>query len=239
MKKIGLVFCLLVCLGVIYCTTGKSNGQKLDILNNMELAVEPGENWLSKMKVFLFISVKNSPQLASWIEDNNGNYISAIAITEKSAKGKWISAPKEGRPEALPVWNHRQHNFSAANALDGITSASVKGSFQANIDRESLIDGNTYNVFLEINKSFDYNNYWTKDNSGVNGQPALIYHAQFIAGQPGSISLVPVGYGSVDGSDGNIISGLDNLTTALSIVKNTYIVVKGGQSLAGQAEKVR
>jgi hypothetical protein len=226
MKKMGLAFSIIACFSIIYCSTGKSKEQTAGIQSNMELVVEQGVNWLSKMKVFLFFSKNNSPQLASWIEDNDGNYISTIAISEKSAKEKWISAPKEGRPEALPVWNHRQHNFSVTNNYDTVTSATTKGSFEANINRELLVNGNTYNVFLEINHSFDYNNYWTKNNSGVNGQPSLVYHAQFIAGQHGRISLVPIGHGSVDGSDGNIIRELENFTTALSIIHNATVVIK-------------
>ena len=81
-------------------------------------------------------------------------------------------------------------------------------------------------VDLEINHSFDYNGFWTKDNSGVNGQPSLIYHAKFIAGTPAKINLMPFGYGSVDGSNGNITQGLENFTTALTIIKGAYIIIK-------------
>jgi hypothetical protein len=79
---------------------------------------------------------------------------------------------------------------------------------------------------LEINHSFDYNGFWTKDNSGVNGQPSLIYHAKFIAGTPAKINLMPFGYGSVDGSNGNITQGFENFTTALTIIKGAYIIIK-------------
>jgi hypothetical protein len=177
------------------------------------------------MKVFIF-SIKKGPQLAAWIEDNNGNYVATIAVSEKSVKGNWISAPREGRPEALPVWNHKQQNGTVADDLDAASSATVKGPFGANVDEEFLINGNTYSVFLEINHSFDYNDYWTKDNSGVNGQPSLIYHAQFIAGQSGRIPLAPIGHGSVDGSDGNIVKRFNEVTTALTIIKDAYMTIK-------------
>jgi hypothetical protein len=83
--------------------------------------------------------------LAAWIEDSNENYVSTIVISEKIVKGNWRSAPREGRPEALPVWNHKQQNYTVANDLDAVSSATIKGSFEANPDRESLINGNTYN----------------------------------------------------------------------------------------------
>jgi len=190
---------------------------------HIELMVEPGEHWQSTMKIFIF-NKKKTPQLAAWVEDSDGNYIATIAVSEKSAKGKWISAPKKGRPEALPVWSHRQHNNTVADDLAAVSSATINDSFGANIDRESLADGNTYHVYLEVNHSFDYNAHWTKSNSGVNGQPSLVYHAQFVAGQAGRISLAPIGHGSVDGSDGSITGELENFTSALGMVKNAYII---------------
>jgi len=202
---------------------------------SMELVVEPGEHWLGKMKVFI-LSIQKTPQMAAWIEDENGQYVATITVTNRSARQNWRSAPEEGRPEALPVWSHRQQNNEKhddlalqpsakreGSPLDAVSAATQKGTVEARIGTDVLINGKIYNVYLEINHSFDYNDHWIKDNSGVNGQPSLVYHAQFIAGQPGRISLVPAGHGSVDGSDGNITSGLENFTSALSIVKSAYI----------------
>jgi hypothetical protein len=224
MKKLALFF-IAICLSLTGCCTGQSKEQNMDMQDKIELSVEAGEYWLGKMKVFIF-SMNKTPQFAAWIEDENGNYISTITVTNRSAKRNWISSPKEGRPEALPVWNFKQQNNQSFSNLDTVTTATPKGSVEAAIDKKSLTDGNTYNVYLEINHSFDYNDYWTKANSGDNGQPSLIYQTQFIAGQSGHISLVPIGHGSVDGSDGNIVSGLESLTSALRIIKNAYIVVK-------------
>jgi len=187
-----------------------------------ELMVEPGEHWRSTMKIFIFTK-KKSPQLAAWVEDSDGNYVTTIAVSEKSAKGKWMSAPKAGRPEALPVWSHRRQNYTVNDDLAAVSSATIKSSFGANMDRATLIDGNTYHVYLELNHSFDYNGHWTKANSGVNGQPSLVYHAQFVAGQQGRIALAPMGHGSVDGSDGNINNELENFTSALGMVENAFI----------------
>lgn len=226
MKKITIAFGMAAFLGIIYVSIGNAQEKSIPLQDQMELVVEPGENWFSKMKLFLFVSKTNTPQLAAWIEDDDGNYISTLAVTEKSVNGKWIAAPKEGRPEALPVWNHKQHNFSVSKDVDTVSSASIKSSLKASIDKGTLNDGKIYNVFLEVNHSFNYNSYWTKDNSGVNGQPSLVYHAQFTAGQKENVSLVPIGYGSVDGSNGTITRELENLTSALNIVGNACIVWK-------------
>jgi hypothetical protein len=225
MKKTVFVSCIFLCL-YFGC---KSQNEKTDadVQGSLELIVEPGEQWLGKMKV-LFFSVKKAPQMAAWIEDEDGRFITTITVTNSSANEKWKSAPKEGRPEALPVWNHRQKTNPASVDMDAVSTATPKSSgsdsIEAKIDKGSLTDGNTYSVFFEINHSFDYNDYWTENNSGVNGQPSLIYHAQFIAGQPGSISLAPIGHGSVDGSNGNITGDPGSITSALNIVKGVSLI---------------
>ncbi|MDR0301312.1 MAG: DUF2271 domain-containing protein [Treponema sp.] len=225
MKKIILpvltviVVSLIGCFG---CNTGGKNMQSI-ISDGMELIIEQGEHWQGKMKIFIF-SVKKTPQLAVWIENEQENYISTITATNKSVKNNWTSAPKEGRPEALPVWNHKRQN--SAEQIDIVTSATPKGSIDIQIDNSSLTNGQEYNVYLEINHSFDYNDYWTENDSGVNGQPSLIYHAKITAGVAGKVRLTPIGHGSVDGSSGDIENGLDSFTTALAIIKEACVVVK-------------
>jgi len=44
-------------------------------------------------------------------------------------------------------------------------------------------------TFPQLFHSFGYNDYWTKNNSGINGQPSLIYHAQITAGEPCHVKL--------------------------------------------------
>ena len=190
--------------------------------DTLELTVEGGDHWQEKMKV-AFFSVKKTPQMAAWIEDEGGRYIATITVTNRGARQKWRGSPKEGRPEALPVWNYRQKNNTSPGDIDAASTATPKGSVEAKVNKTLLSDGNTYNVFFEINHSYDYNDYWTEENSGVNGQPSLVYHAQFTAGKPGSIKLVPVGHGSVDGSTGTITNSLGSITTALDIVKQVTL----------------
>ena len=97
------------------------------------------------MKVFIF-SIKKTPQMAAWIEDDQGNYISTIAVTNRSAKNSWRSAPKEGRPEALPVWSHRiQNNMEQ---IDSVSSATPKGAINVHVDNRSLINGQEYSAYF-------------------------------------------------------------------------------------------
>jgi hypothetical protein len=193
------------------------------ISNGTILTIEPGEHWQGRMRVFIF-SFKKTPQLSVWIENSQGDYISTIFVTGKSARNNWQSAPAEGRPETLPVWNYKRRNNS--EQVDVVSSATPKGSVNIRIDNNSLIYGQEYNIYLEINHSFDYNDFWTESNSGVNGQPSLIYHAKFIAGTSERINLIPIGHGSVDGSSGNIVYDLGSFTTALTILREAYIFIK-------------
>ena len=111
-KSVLIVFTVVIVslIGCFGCNTGGKNMQSI-ISNGTEFTIEIGEHWQEKMKVFIF-SVKKTPQLAVWLENNQGNYIVTITATGKSVKNNWKSAPKEGRPEALPVWNHKRQNSS-------------------------------------------------------------------------------------------------------------------------------
>ena len=79
-----------------------------------------------------------------------------------------------------------------------------------------------YVIKAEFNTSFDYNDHYTKKNSGVNGQPSVIYSAKIPAGfnkENDEIKLSFEGCGSIDGSDGIVQSDVSKLTTATEIVK--------------------
>jgi hypothetical protein len=222
MTKISFILLILAFSGFIACKTEGPDVSTID--NKITLSIKPGKQWIGKMKVFIF-SVNKTPQLAAWLEDANGDYISTITVTNRSARKNWRSAPKEGRPEALPVWNHKILNDSTEKNIDAVSMATSKGQVEAQINNSLLINGQEYNVYLEINHSFDYNEIWDETISGVNGQPSLLYHAKFIMGQTNKTSLEPTGYGSVDGSNGNITEGNDGLTTALEIIEDAYVLI--------------
>lgn len=181
------------------------------------VVVDAGKNWKAKM----------DPQCAVWLEDADGNYVRTLYVTQRSSKRNWIFGPKEGRPESLPVWYHAANYGSVKNApisteVDAVTSATPKSGivFTAEIgDAE-------YVIKAEFNTSFDYNDFYTKKNSGVNGQPSVVYEAKIPAGEVsnGEIRLSLAGTGSEKGGDGKIYEDVSNLTTAKNIVEK--IIVK-------------
>lgn len=188
----------------------------------ISVKVSPGEHWKEKRE----------PQVAVWLEDEKGNYIRTLYVTERASHKSWIFGPKEGRPESLPVWYGTSKNGSAfdkvsaspstpsaslSRDLDAVTGATPKSA----LTLSAQIEDRDYIIKAEFNNSFDYNDFYTKKMSGVNGQPSVVYTAKIpaalAAGQ--EITLDFEGTGSLTGEDGKINKSTENLTTAKKIVK--------------------
>ncbi|MBP5519083.1 MAG: DUF2271 domain-containing protein [Treponema sp.] len=171
------------------------------------ISVGAGECWKQK----------SEPQFALWIEDENGNFIKTLYVTQRAGKKKWRMAPKDGRPESLPVWYHKSQNEISKTEpeLDAVTSATPKGGIIFSAETGSK----NCRICAEFNTSFDYNETFTKKNSGVNGQPSVIYQAELPADFSDEILLKLTGTGSLDGSNGEIHPVPETLTTAHKIVK--------------------
>ncbi|MCI6984217.1 MAG: DUF2271 domain-containing protein [Treponema porcinum] len=182
----------------------------------MTVSIGAGTNWKEKRE----------PQVAVWLEDADGNYIRTLYVTSRAEKRSWIFSPKDGRPESLPVWycasgENPAKGGGEKTALDAVSSATPKGGviFGAEIDGEK-----SYVLKAELNNSFDYNGFYTKKNSGVNGQPSVVYGEIIPAGFTQEIRLELLGTGSLDGSDGIIHAETENLTTAQHIVSCIAVV---------------
>ena len=196
----------------------------------ISVKVTPGENWKEKRE----------PQVAVWLEDEEGNYIRTLYVTERASHKSWIFSPKEGRPESLPVWYGASKNGSTSDkeaaspstasapslspSLDAVTGATPKSELSLTVqmeDRACIIKA-------EFNNSFDYNDFYTKKTSGVNGQPSVVYTAKIpadlAAGQ--EITLEFEGTGSLSGENGEINKRAENLTTAKKIVKAVTVQLK-------------
>ena len=201
MKKIITMINLIILgLGMLYA-------------KDITISVGAGENWKQKRE----------PQFAIWLEDSEGNYIKTLYVTERASHKSWIMSPKEGRPESLPVWYHASNFAPSKKAapdlkLDAVTSATPKGG----IIFDAKLEDKDYVIRAEFNTSFDYNDFYTKKNSGVNGQPSVIYEAEIPADfnkTSEEIRLEFAGTGALDGTDGLIHKDTAGLTTVLSIVK--------------------
>ena len=200
MKKIILVLMLITGISSLYA-------------KEITISVGAGQHWKQK----------RGPQFAVWLEDSDGNFVSTLYVTERASRKNWIMSPKEGRPESLPVWYHASNFKPSKKAapdlkLDAVTSATPKGG----IIFDAQLEDKAYVIRAEFNTSFDYNDSYTKKNSGVNGQPSVIYEAKIPADfnkTSEEIRLKFAGTGALDGADGFIHKDTAGLTTALSIVK--------------------
>ncbi len=204
MKKIILVLMLIAGISSLYA-------------KEITISVGAGQHWKQK----------RGPQFAVWLEDSDGNFVRTLYVTERASRKNWIMSPKEGRPESLPVWysaskqeigSSKAASSDEGQQLDAVTGATPKGGiiFAAEIEDASYI------IRAEFNTSFDYNDFYTKKSSGVNGQPSVVYSAEIpqdFCKDSGEIKLEFSGCGSIDGSDGEIHTDTSNLTTAKSIVK--------------------
>ena len=216
------------------------------------ITVTTGEHYSHRMKVMPLIVVKNHPQMAAWVESEDGEFLNTLFITNRLATQDWRGAPADPTPakeirraEALPVWSHR-HGRHYADGLpvptrdqpmpDAVTSATPLQSFSVRTVLPE--EPRTVWVYLEVNNSTDFNETYAKDlepgdeaySGGEfgSGQPSLVYRgsvdtARLTARADTQVHLDLVGHGSPDGSTGRIYPQLNGITTARSILRSVSI----------------
>lgn len=170
------------------------------------VAVNPGEAFKNR-----------APQIAVWVEDSDGTYVDTLFVTKKASENKWIFSPKEGRPESLPDWYKAKGQNPAekisSEKIDATTSATPKNGIVTSKE-VNLEKGKTYVFKCQANQSFDYNDFYTKKNSGVDGQPAVLYIGEMIP----------------DGTEKEIRLELsekkEHITTADKILESIYVVIR-------------
>ena len=101
MHKYGII--LGTCMALLACCS--CNNDLVEYKSNdLKITLQKGESWLHDFPLFLGISRKNPPQIAIWLEDKDGNYLSTVYVTHKIATQSWLMAGKNRRKEALPHW---------------------------------------------------------------------------------------------------------------------------------------
>ncbi|GAE85663.1 hypothetical protein GGR06_000181 [Bacteroides reticulotermitis] len=210
---------------------------------NLKVAIEQGESWLHDFPLFWFVKMKNSPQIAIWTEDPEGNFLETIYVSKKTARQGWVAAGGNRRKESLPCWSHAQGKQYADGLYlptkgeplpDAVTGATPKGSFGVHIQPGEQV--RQLIVKCEFNHSVDFNEAYPKDakegdanySGGKlgSGQPAVVYQVtvDLTSGQQVFQGKL-IGHSSPDGSDGAIYPDTSKLTTALDIVKSVTVSV--------------
>lgn len=211
---------------------------------DLQITVEQGENWLHDFPLFLGIGRKNAPQIAVWIEDTAGCYLTTLYASEKIATQGWVMSGGNRRKEALPVWCHaRGVRYEDGLFLptekrpltDAVSGATPRAGFGIGFSSGEL--PRRFVVKAEINHSTDFNDFYPKDaapgtagwSGGKmgSGQPALVYAARvdLDSGQK-AFHAVLVGHSSPDGTDGTVDPDLSTLTTALGIVERITVTAR-------------
>lgn len=211
---------------------------------DVKIHVEKGENWLHDFPLFLGIKLKNPPQIAIWVEDLAGNYLSTIYVSHKIATQSWTASGGNRRKEALPVWCHARGVLYPDGLYlptkdrpltDGVSGATPKASFDVKL--EATGDLRQFVVKIELNHSTDWNSNYPvgarkgdPDYSGGeegSGQPAVVYAARIdLDSSEKSYTARLIGHSSSDGSDGEIDPDTSSLTSALSIAKGITIDIQ-------------
>jgi len=192
----------------------------------------------------------NHPLFAIWLDDENGNYIQTLYVSESIGRGvfkhatrtngKWMEG-KIQRPAALPYWTHQRNvinefgNFNPTErhpVIDGYTGATPMSSFVLHTKTGRPLNGK-YKIMLELNQCWDWNEYWTNDKYPTDieyktsAQPAIVYAADFdMQNLKPQYDMKPIGHSHYSGENGSLTPDLSTITTALKIAKKITVKIK-------------
>lgn len=186
-----------------------------------------------------------TPQMAVWTEDAEGRFLETLYVTRDEGRAGYDEGDEKHtlspRPAALPVWAHRLGVHPGVTPLaathapvpDAVTSASPTDNVY--LEARAHAPPARFAVLLEVNSSFDYNEYYRPDafpdepayaEGGNPAQPSVVYRAWIEPGGPRFVMMTPAGHGHHAGADGRIDPDLSHLTTALEILDRVVVEVR-------------
>ena len=193
------------------------------------------------------------PLFAIWVEDSIGNYIETLYISRVISSSTFDYGKKTGdnwesaiirRPEALPFWSHKRDVKASdglmmplnATDLNAVSGATPTNNFVVS-SKTDLKTNKIYRILVELNQSYDWNEYYTKDKfpedkvysgSGQVGQPSLIYASEFKTLDFKSTThkiMNLIGHGHHSGKHGKLYTDLSNITTAKHIADRIIVTL--------------
>lgn len=238
--KILAAFCITAASFFSSCNEKLVDYKQGDI----QIHVEEGKEYLHDFPLFMGIKKKASPQIAMWIEDLNGNYISTIYVSHKIATQSWQASGGNRRKEALPAWCYSRGiqypdglylPTKDKPVVNGISGATPHGTFDVKITPVGNL--RQFIVKVELNHSTDWNEHYPKNaaesdpnwtgGKGGSGQPAIVYAATIdLDSDKKQYTADLIGHSSPDGTNGEINTDLSTLTSALEIVAEIIINIK-------------
>jgi len=178
------------------------------------LTIVPGKSY-SYIKWYGIYPMKKKPLIAVWLEDRSGRLLKTLYVTDRAAENRWRGGAEE-RPESLPVYYGSRDKAMVSEDIDVISAASKGKSPEARRFGDDFPSETAF-IMAEVNISYDYNDYYTRNRSGVNGQPSLVYQAEWDKMRQ-SFSLVPTGTGSLSGDDCAVHTDMSHLSSALDLL---------------------
>ncbi|MBN1560481.1 T9SS type A sorting domain-containing protein [candidate division KSB1 bacterium] len=193
---------------------------------------------------FIFRPENNWTQFAIWLENKDGEYIQTAYISDfigRRGGGNRtgdvdIDSPSGNRLTALPVWSHArgiidmtfgienyyppaQNQSGYPEEMDAVSGATPGARMQTKTLQLSGLPGE-YGCWIEVNRSYDFNPY--HNYSFYRGQPSLVWSTTILVSNSADSSMVSDyrGYGSADGSDGEIHVPDSTITTATNLLRD-------------------
>ncbi|MEI6092002.1 MAG: hypothetical protein WCR42_16240 [bacterium] len=192
-------------------------------------------------------SEHNHPLFAIWLADEKGNYIQTLYVSESIGKGVFHRANRKTgqwkageiqRPATLPYWAHQRAMKNEYGSYmptpkqpvaDAYTGATPSASFVLHTKTDKPLIGK-YKIMLELNQSWDWNEYWTNDKYPndkeykTSSQPALVFSTDIDISNPKQeYVLKAIGHSHYAGADGSLDKDLSTMTTALKIAKRITV----------------
>jgi hypothetical protein len=197
--------------------------------NPISVDVVKGKQWSVRMQAGPFV-FNVLPQIVIWAEDQEGKLIDTLYITGADGKKMRHAAKNEKGaafyPECFPVWAEKAK--AAGKKMpskkepytDTVTSATPMSSFT--LDTRLGDTANSFFVYLEINKSDDKSEVFTKENNDWAGQPSLIYKAE-VTEKGKEYAMTLVGHGGKISDEPKIYEDMTGIDTALEQIEKIMV----------------
>ena len=249
--RLGLITLLLTfgAVVLVQAQAQKKNDKKEESVKDFLITNSDGDG-LSLIIEFTRGESHNHPSLAIWVEDPDGNFVQNLYVSQSIATGVFnYGTEKNGqwtkgevrRPASLPYWSHKQ-GIVADDGLymptpehpvpDAFSGATPKNDFVLETKLNKPIP-DKFNVLLEINQPWDWNEYWTNAKYPddyeykTSSQPAVVYRAGIdIAEGPDEVDMKLIGHSHYSGQDGELYEDTSTLTTATEIVDRITVKIK-------------
>lgn len=229
--RIVLLSVIIIVISTLSCTSQKGQKGKNDPPE--KIAMHSGDGPVFEIS-FRKGPGHNHPLMAVWLEDTTGAYLQTLYVAEsigtgifghgRITAGHWEPGPLS-RPAALPYWWHRYGILPTPDrpVPDAISGPTPQGDFIMETDVPAGLP-EKFAVLMEINQSWDWNEYWTNDKYPDNeaymtsSQPAVVYKALVDKRMYGEeYTLKIIGHSHYAGENGILFTDINTLTSARQI----------------------